>query len=220
LKNYFNRIIEDILPAITEAKSLIDFHDSSSVPNYLTAINDLKKTILMQICTFPVEITNSFFVAEYVLPQMLTTALMENDYVGVTFPSTKDFSDITDNHRFSSHHINLGLFVNYDTSLDYDEKLRDTFHIYTLDGTESYDYTVESVIAEIKSTIKDAITAKVDNNDYFFAATMAKIHFEYLENASLTGRKYFDTNSGKVELELYMKMLHRIKSSFTGITMA
>jgi hypothetical protein len=37
-------------------------------------------------------------------------------------------------------------------------------------------------------------------------------HFEYLTDSSVSGVKYFDTAEGKLELELYMKMLRHLKT--------
>jgi hypothetical protein len=76
------------------------------------------------------------------------------------------------------------------------------------------------VISEIESLIDAAIAAKVDTPDLVFPATMSKIHFEYLQKAYLCDLQYFDTKSGKLELELYMKMIHQFQSSVSGITPA
>ena len=208
LKNDFNQLIENTLPAIAGSQTC------STQPSAITDLNLLKKYILMQILTFPVEVMDSF-VPEYVLPQMLTTALMKNDYAGVTFPSTKDFSNIRDNHRYSSHHLNYGFFVNYSNTSDIDEKLLSSFNIYTLDGTESYNYSVETVLHEIESTIEMADSTRQANPNIFFPLLMSKNHLQYLQGSYLSDEKYFCTKSGKIELEFFMKMLNQINISLT-----
>ena len=208
LKNYFNDVIEISLPELS-ANGSPDYYDTNTVPNHQSIKKDLKKTILMQICTFPTEYKGSF-IAEYVLPQMLTAVLYENDYSGIIFPSTKDFSNLSDNHRFSSHHINLGLFVSYDRKEEFDKKLLDSFFVYTIDGSESFNLTIKSIFDEIDS-LKGKIDKSNPNNGYDVAIAQLKLQIGYLADSSLDGQKYFDTKIGKVELEYYMKMLRGLK---------
>jgi hypothetical protein len=93
----------------------------------------------MNICTFPVELKGSF-ISEYAIPQMLTTALIDNCYDGIMFPSTKDYLDVDGHHRFSNHNMNLGLFVPYDPINDINETFLKTFSIFTFD--QSYDFSL------------------------------------------------------------------------------
>ena len=89
--------------------------------------------------TFPYR-KKKIFIEEYVLPQLFTTLLIENGYKGIVYPSTKDFSDISNYHRFSKYNNNIALFVEYNKNDDYDFDLLDTFHTFVLDGTEKLNF--------------------------------------------------------------------------------
>jgi len=210
LQNYINDVIENNFPGIFGAGSKLSYDDSYISMNRNSIGRDIKKTLLMQICTFPVE-HRSNYIAEYTIPQMLTTALMNDEYTGIIFPSTKDFSNLSDYHRFSSHHINFGFFVSFDRQNNIDSTLLDSFYVYTMDGTETYSYTVDSILYETENIInKNKKKPNSKNNDYILAIVKLKLHIEYLSNSHISGEKYFETTEGKIELEFYMKMLKHL----------
>ncbi len=133
---------------------------------------------------------------------MLTSILLENNYAGVIYPSTKDYSDLNRNHHFSSHHLNVGLFVPYDKKNIYNEDLFNTFTTFIFDGSENLDLTKFDVLDKSKS-----VCSLIKNNDYNLSITHLKLHIDYMSNSVISGAKYFETDIGKIELELYMKML-------------
>jgi len=206
LTNHIGECIENSLPGIFAAGSRISYDDRHLSPNRQTISSDIHKAVLMHICTFPAEFKGSF-VPEYAIPQMLTTALLENTYTGLVFPSTKDYSDLNGQHRFSSHHMNLGIFVPYDKINDTNEALLKTFTVFTLDGSESFNLTTKDVIEKAGKIIKVNKKSTYNNNDYIIPICKLQLHIEYMNESQISVIKYFETCIGKLELEIYMKML-------------
>ena len=103
IRNTMFDVIVRSLPGILSTSS-ISYFDEFVSPNYKTIVKDIQKCILSQILTFPVERRCSF-VEEYALPQMLTSALLNHQYDGIVYPSTRDYHDITGHHLFSNHEL-------------------------------------------------------------------------------------------------------------------
>jgi len=206
LTNHIGDCIENSLPGIFSAGSRISYYDEHLSPNCQTISSDIHKAVLMHICTFPAEFIGSF-VSEYVIPQMLTTALLENGYAGLVFPSTKDYSDLDGHHRFSSHHMNIGIFVPYDKTNNTNEALLNTFTVFPLNGSENFNLTTKDIIKKANEIIEVNKKSTHNNNDFIIPICKLQLHIEYMNKSQISGTKYFETNIGKLELELFMKML-------------
>ena len=207
LTNHINSAIELSLPGIFDVGSALSYYDSEEVPNCSTIKKDIYEVILMNVCTFPVEYCGSF-VAEYAIPQMLTTALVEQDYAGVVFPSTKDFSDLTGVHAFSKHHLNLGLFVPYDKENESNEVLLSSFWHTTL-SPGNVRLTVADVVEKCEHVCKISDSSPHGPNDYKLPTIQLKLSLEYLERAFIGGIRYYTTDFGQLELRLSMAMLEK-----------
>lgn len=206
LTNHIGDCIEKSLPGIVSEGGKISYTDERFSPSQKTIVSDIHQTVLMHICTFPTEFKGSF-VAEYAIPQMLTSALLEHGYAGLIFPSTKDYSNLTGNHNFSSHHINLGLFVPYDKNNDINESLLNTFSSFAMDGLESYDLTIDSILRKASEVVGLNKKSTKNNNDYIIPIVQLKHYIEYMNASLISDINYFETDIGKLELEFYMKML-------------
>ena len=210
LKNSLFDVLTKSLPNLVTDGVSIDYMDNDVIPNYKSILKDLQKSILSQILTFPVE-SKSTFIEEYVLPQMLTTVLMEKGYHGIAFPSTKEFNNITCSHQFSDYEINIALFVNYSSSENYDFKLLESLIYFTLDGSENLNYAVEDIIKEFDS-IRTKIKSIDSHNDLKIYLTTARLHIEYLEDSKINDIGYFDCKQGKLELEFFMTLADKINN--------
>jgi hypothetical protein len=211
LHSQIGTTITNSLPALFGANSKIKFADDGSSPNRNTLKNDLHRVILIQSCTFPVEF-HSGFCAEYVVPQILTTALLEHDYKGIFFPSTKDYSSLDGHHRFSSHHINFAMFVPYDGKNDWNENLLTTFRTFTLSGKEENIFTADEIILNISNLLEKTAKSLHNNNSYLVPLVQTKLHIEYLIDSEDCGEKYFQSKPGRLELKFYMKMICTLES--------
>ncbi len=199
----FNTIVKS-LPGIIKSGSQLDYYNCDLTPNKNSIEKDLRKSILSQILTFPVEHKKSFM-SEYVMPQMLTTALLEHKYKGIAFPSTKDFSELRSCHTFSDHESNFAIFIDYSPDIPYDINLLKDFMHFTFNGTEKFTFTVSEILDRIELVFK---TNRESKKDYFvFPLVSLKLHIEYLEKSTLKGLNYFDTLYGKIELEFYSKVI-------------
>ena len=210
MTNHLVDCIENTLPALFAVGSQLDYQNEDLAPNHTTITRDIHKTVLLHFCTFPTEHRGDSFVAEYVLPQILSAALLERGYAGLVFPSTKDYSCLTGHHRFSAHDINLGLFVPYDRDNDYNEALLQSFAGFTMDGSETLALTLDDVFRERDRIVATIKSSPPINNDHAVAIGMLQSHVDNIGGAEIDGVGYFQTDIGKLELELYMKMLRHI----------
>ena len=224
LTNHINSAIELSLPGMLDVGSALSYDDPELVPNRSTIKKDIYKVILMNVCTFPVEFRGSF-VAEYAIPQMLTTALIEHGYAGVVFPSTKDFSDLSGQHAFSSHHLNLGLFVPYDKQNESNEVLLSAFW-HTTVSQGSAQLTVADLVNKCEDVV-DLVKRYEDvcrmsnisshgSSDYRLPTIRLKLSLKYLERALIGGIGYYTTDFGQLELQLSMAMLNTWELQLTS----
>ena len=205
LTNHINSAVELTLPEVLDAGSALSYDDSEVAPNRSTIKKDIHEVILLNVCTFPVEFRGSF-AAEYAIPQMLTTALIEHGYDGVVFPSTKDFSDLSGQHAFSTHHLNLGLFVPYDEQSESNEVLLSSFWHTVCQG--SAQLTVADLVNKCEDVCRMSKILPDESNGYIRPTIRLKLCLEYLERASIGGIGYFTTDIGQLELQLSMAMLN------------
>mgnify|MGYP000739380085 CR=1 FL=1 len=198
----FNTIVKS-LPGILKSGSQIDYYKSDLAPNHNSLEKDLQKSILSQVLTFPVENKHSF-IAEYILPQMVTTALLENGYNGVAFPSTKDFTELKSYHKFSDFESNFAVFVKYSPVNSYDNDLLKSFLYFTFNGQEQFEYTAKEILDKFEQVAELNKKSKKDN--FMVPLGNLQLHIEYLENSTLNGVNYFETLQGKTELEFHSKV--------------
>jgi len=211
LRNSYGDLMWILKQIIVDSNANVFYYDPRNTPNYFTFEKDIKRAVLMQLCTFPTK-TKRSFIPEYVLPQILTTALMEHDYKGIIYPSTKDFGDLTNYNGEPVHELNLGLFTCYRKDRNIDEELLNSFSTYVLDGSESFNFTEKDIEGECEITRnllrKGDYSQKISDSRHI---NRLKSHIEDLGSSQLNGTSYFDTPIGKTELELYMKVLYDIK---------
>lgn len=201
LKNNINNLLEKNLPGIIGAG--VNYPYSSFISYKSKFKEEIIAYILLQICSFPTE-SKCAFVPEYVIPQMLTTALQEKGFSGLTFPSTKCFESLKNNHRFSSHHLNFVIFTKYQNNKERDEDLLSKFFTFTL--KKQSDISIRKVLDAFEEIIEINKKGDVNNTDYVTPLIRAQLQIEYLEKSSINGVSYFDTDTGKTELSLYMDM--------------
>ncbi len=201
----FNNIVI-ALPKFQEDENPFDYYNCVLEPNCNSIKIDLKKSILSQILTFPIKdgVKNSF-VPEYVLPQMLTTALLEHNYSGVAFPSTKDFSETNHYDISSDYNSNFAIFVDYSRKSLYDYKLLTYFLYFTFDGNEKMNYSVKDILDKIELISILHKESKIDM-DFFIPLGNLNFHIEQMKSSKINNVNYFDTIYGKVELEFISKV--------------
>lgn len=209
LTNHIADVVENSLPGIFGADSQLSYDDLDSSPNCSTIRKDVHRAVLVQVCTFPVE-KRGPFIAEYVIPQMLTTALREHGYEGIYFPSTKNYSDLSGNHRFSSHHFNLGLFVPYEFVHDTNESMLKKFSSFINNDDAGSTFNVGDVLNKCDEITTFTKCSSHNNNDYVLPVCKLKLNIEYMQDASINGQNYFESDAGRIELKLYMKMASHI----------
>ncbi len=204
LKNSINNLEENALPGLFGAGTNLSYFDSDPVSGHGTFKSDILSYILLQICTFPTE-KKFAFVPEYIIPQVLTSTLLESGFDGLVFPSTKCFGNLKEHHRFASHHINAVIFTKYSAESSYDEDLVRKFYKYT--QSENQEVTSSIVLDAIEDVVNIHKSSSVNNNDYIIPLVMLKLQIEYLGSSKLNGVPYYESSTGKVELSLYMAVI-------------
>jgi hypothetical protein len=209
IKNTLFNLLVKSLPAIFESGSQIDYFNDHLMPNYKSIGIDIKKSILSHVLTFPTE-QKSKFVPEYVLPQMITTALFEHDYKGIIFPSTKEFRDFDFNKLNNDHEMNIAFFVEYNKSQDYDTSLLNSFYYFIFNGSENMNLKIQDIISRFDRIIKKNQSSNSNNNDFIVPIANTKMHISNLRCAKLNNVDYFDSKVGKIELAFYMLMANEL----------
>lgn len=203
LKNTLFELIENNIKPIINSGSNLNF--KRDYADTFMKI-DIIQNILSFVCTFPKK-GNFPHNEEYILPQMLTTLLLEHNYDGIIYPSTKNLSDLQDVHNFSNYNLNLALFVNYVADDNHDKLLLNSFSYYLLDGNETFNLTLNDIDKAKRNALK-SISRDPENNDFLIPRIIIQNKIDYLREATFGDMKYYDSNIGKVELELILKMLN------------
>jgi len=226
-------VIVRVLPVVCAAGSKIDYFNDDVAPNHKTIIPDIKKSILFQILTFPTH-KKGTFIEEYVLPQMLTTALLNHKFNGIVFNSTKNYADISNADIQAEYDLNVAFFVNYYVfTKKYDEDLLDSFIYFLPEKRQLLRLIIEKIIESTRQVVHyisrnksnrqervESINEKImdvlclsgqKGNVYNAPLANAKIYLENLQTAKIKGRNYFDTNEGRLELEFYHRMVDELE---------
>jgi len=205
IKNIVYNTLVKSLPVLFNSGSKLHFNDPHISPNCNTITNFIQRSILSEILSFPVQNKNNF-VEEYVLPQLFTSLLVEYDFKGLLFPSTKNYDDLQDYHIYSDFDINTVIFTNYNSSYDYDMDLLNSFHSFLLDGSEKYLYQGKDIIDMFDEASEKNKKSTLNNNDFMLPLVSTKLYIEYMDTAKLNGISYFETEEGKMELEFFAKL--------------
>ncbi len=194
------------LPAIVAAGCQVDYRSTDIGPNHATIQYDIQRSILAEVLTFPKKQPGSF-VEEYALPQMLTTALIENGYDGITFPSTKDYGALAIN-RYNTYEMNVAFFVRHSGAHDHDLSLFDSFT--PIFAQESGEVSAQSVLAQIESVSEKTRASNENNNDFIIPMVTTKIHIESMNTAQWRSIPYFETAEGQMELRFYSSLVSEL----------
>ncbi len=174
----------------------------------------IKKTALMEIATFQTKDTSckNDFVEEYVIPQMITKILQQKGFSGLVFESTKDYSSLKGEHIFSDFNYNYCFFTNYSYESNYDEDLKELFHIFILDKDEDYfNETIENINKLVEKCInKNKASSK--NNNYIIPVCLEKQNLDYLQTAYLNGKRLFESDEGRLHMKFTRKMVENMYS--------
>ncbi|MGI5099616.1 hypothetical protein E4N70_00355 [Treponema vincentii] len=208
LKNQFFDTLKT-LKVLVKSGGQIDYNDSRIAPNKNTITRDIQKSIISEILMFPVE-EKKFFIEEYVLPQILTAILMEKNYDGIIYPSTKNYSDIDNPDENTDYNLNLALFVNYNQNSNYDENLLKTFYPVLLNTTTIKKLKPNDIINGMERVFTLTKSSNNNNNDFILPIVKAKRQIENMQKMKLNGISYYDTEEGLIELNFYEKLINVI----------
>jgi len=176
--------------------------------------SDIYRHILMSLCTFPRK-NKEVFAPEYIIPQILTTALLENDYDGIQYPSTRDFSDISGYHKFAKHYMNYSIFVPYTSNSDINDDLLNSYTIIINPNHHTYANNPDDLIQKSYKLIK-RIQESIDfNQDYIVPISIHKLYIEYMRSAKYKNEEYFKSKIGQAELYFFDLAMDEISNNLS-----
>lgn len=172
-------------------------------------IFNVKRDILTNILLFPLNSEKKFFIEEYVLPQMFTSIIQDSNFIGIEYPSAKNFLDISGAHLFSDFNKNVAFFVKYQRTEDFDRSLKNSFLQIMQDKTR-IDKISFSQVKERLEKIK-APDYEKNYNDWLIPISKANLRLEYLEKARVKQKYYFETKEGKLELFFILRLCEEME---------
>ena len=185
--------------------------------------NGFYKFIFTQFCSFRRSrwSETGVFAEEYVIPQLLTEVLRENDFHGVLFSSTRVNPKVCySKARFhvNRHRENLALFTKYNSSENIDRELFNQFICSKpITIQDKIDLTLEDL-----STLQKQIGRLVNLPDATIpfplditeiSGITTKVRFEELfinENGNEV--KYFEHDIGKMHLQLVYQIVLELRN--------
>ena len=173
----------------------------------------VKRDILTNILTFPINEEKKSFVEEYALPQLFTSIIEGNDYKGIIYPSSKMNFDIQGQHIYSDYDKNIAFFVKYQSTIDYDKQLKNSFTQFLISTKHKKMFNKKVLYEDVRKKLKEikAPDHEKNYNDWLVPISKASLHIEYLENARVNGIPYFSTKEGQVELLFILKLIEKMK---------
>lgn len=165
------------------------------------------KLILSSICSFEKtklsKETYHKFHEEYILPQVLTQALINLDFKGILYSSTKLSNIINDKHRETSYKNNVAIFTSYNGDRHYDVELYNKFlisHPLSFDNLTENQKINESDIKELLETLESLkADVKFQTIGFDFLNKFAKIQIKEQD--------YFKHNIGQLHLFMLYSFL-------------
>ena len=135
------------------------FKDNYTPKDYQNAFY---KLIFSSCCSFEInnKHENSHFIEEYILPQVLSQILKEDNYSGIIYTSTKAFNDKLvniDYNLFIKFYKNYCLFTNYNEEKSYDPTYvydKDLYNKFNISTPIDWDTKFENYYCDIDASIE------------------------------------------------------------------
>lgn len=205
-------------------------NDQMPTPQFDDQLNtesDFYKFILTQFCSFRRSrwTETGVFAEEYVLPQLLSEVLRENNFSGVLFSSTRVEPKVCYSKakfHVNRHRENLALFTNYHKTDNIDRNLYNQFIASKpLSIEDKIDLTLQDLSTlrkQIGKLIKQpGIKQPFPMNIVETTGISTETRFEdlYINDGS-TEKKYFDHDVGKLHLHLVYQMVIELRNKMNN----
>ena len=197
----FNKFVKNIIPA------------SNQDPNIGQVEDDIRKTILYEFLVFPrrPKYIGSFS-EEYILPQAYTTyVLNKKQWSGIIYPSSKNYADIKNVHPYSRYNYNCAVFTKYSDDEIYDKELfYQTYHDFSVLYLDKNEKEITLIYAKNKFEELKKHQEKLKSSCLSYITPSHLELFDYLKDATINGENFFDTQYGKAELKIFVKLCDTI----------
>lgn len=201
-------------------EKITEFNLNSLFSNYINIYSKelFFKNILISICSFTRRniCKDSSFCEEYVLPQLLSQLLKESKFNGITYTSTKDYSDIDVASKIilgntevvdSIYKENIALFTNYDNKAIYDELLFSDIHISNpMSASPNIDLSIKDIL-EMKDKVL-YVTKKQEKTT--FVEQNVQTFLRIFEHMKINKSSFEETSIGKLHIHLLYNALNDI----------
>lgn len=199
-----------------EKVSILHFEDQ------LNTESDFYKFILTQFCSFRRSrwTETGVFAEEYVLPQLLSEVLRENNFSGILFSSTRVDSKVCYSKakfHVNHHRENLALFTKYNNTENIDRDLFNQFiaskPITIEDKIDLTLKDLENLRKQIGKLIQKEGKFPFSLNIFEITGTSTQTRFDefYIKENNIE-KKYFDHDIGKLHLQLVYQLAMELRN--------
>lgn len=200
--------------------------DLSQFDSPLDTGSDFYKFILIQFCSFKRSRWSELgvFAEEYVLPQLLSEVIRENNFSGILFSSTRvDPKVCFSKAKFhiNRHRENLALFTKYNGSDNIDKELFNQFiSSKPITIEDKINLTLEDLSMlrkQIVKLIQSGAKAPFPFDITEITGIKTKVRFEELViNHNGIEINYFDHDIGKLHLQLVYQMVMELRNKMNN----
>lgn len=180
--------------------------------------NIFYKNILVWICSFKKRYVHNKnnFCEEYVIPQMLSQILKEENINGVIYTSTKTFSDITISKKIklkntniydSVYKENIALFTNYSRDSEHDKNLSSNIYIsHPIDIMHMQNITID----DITNMELQALSLTKNQDKLKFIEQNIEWFSRVFTDMEINGEDYFESSIGRLHMNILYNALNDI----------
>lgn len=189
--------------------------------------SDFYKFIITQFCSFRRSrwTETGVFAEEYVLPQLLSEVLRDNNFSGILFSSTRvDSKECYSKAKFhvNRHRENLALFTNYHKTQNID---RDLFNQFIASKPVSIKDKIDLTLEDLSKLRKQigklihrpGVTPPFPLDIIEITGTSTQTRFEelYIKEDNIE-KNYFDHDIGKLHLQLVYQMVMELRNKMNN----
>lgn len=179
---------------------------SEMVEDKIMTPANIKKMFLMfilsSVCSFEKKGYNNF-TEEYILPQILTQALVQLEFNGIKYSSTKFKNKENDHVHNTRYKDNIAIFTDYNDSRHYDVELYNKFEISHPISKNEINFEEKIKIEDIRELIKELEELKCETKIILIALDFC----ESFDMIKVDNKNYFDHPIGEFHIFMVYNFL-------------
>lgn len=177
-----------------------------------------KKFLLMSCCSFQRLHEDGVFVEEYVLPQLLTESIRQMEFAGIKYSSSRLMPQAFSQNIFARENYpreNYVLFTSHSDYTAFDDALMENLIITDPECFSSSSIATQDDLEAAKDKIIKAHNEDRRRPLIVDIADLSSLRYSVkMGNIAYQGVKYHETDFGKFELYLIIKIMNEIDAKF------